>query len=165
MKIDYLNGDPADYGREEIEWMVHELQDRLRYVSERVETNEAVSLVQKAFGLKPATAKMLLQLSKGRVETRDALASVSSPSVVAGLDVEHKTGPKLVDVQISYLRKGIKQSGLKIETLYGIGYQMDPASCEKLKHILSRKTVDLIPSDVDIEKHKLPIYVVRHIHK
>jgi hypothetical protein len=158
MKIDYLNGDPEGCDAKQLEAWVYELQERLQSATYGDVTDAQLDRLRQVFQLRPAPTKILLRLSNGRVATREALGALSC---VNNLD----RNPKTVDVHISQLRAALKPFDISIRTVWSVGYIMDYIDCEKIKRILAEKSVDLIPSDVDIDKHKLPLYVVRHIHK
>lgn len=147
-EIDYLNGDPRERSRYEIEHWVEELQDRLRCVSQGHQ-EEALARLMSFFGLTQSEGKILLRLSSGIVATRDALVSIYSGEITSELFRESQTGPNVVNVYIYKLRKILKPYGINIKTLRGVGYVIDRSDCEKIKSVISENCVDLLASKAD----------------
>lgn len=133
--VDYLYGDPTDYDRDTVNEIVHELQARLLAMTET--TVIGAGRIKRALNVPPAHARLLASLASGRIMTKDMLAASAVPMRSDELESVHSTGPKVVDVYISNLRKVLRPLGLHIETVFGIGYIAAPETCEFLRAVVA----------------------------
>lgn len=115
--------------RERIEYLEAE-NANLRSELGRVQSDELLTAARRAFDIRPQQARLLLALMDGRQRSHAALHAV--------LWSDPDDGPETnaLQVHVSLLRKGLKQHGIGIATIWAFGFQMLPADCAKVRAIL-----------------------------
>lgn len=131
-----LTADPRDFDRETVDWMVDELQARLGEVG--VAADMEVARIKSVLRCHTAPAKALRALSERGFLTGYGVVSVSSARPVDELTVARgESAPTLAAVTICKARAALKPFGMKIETVWGQGYEAPPETRAFLKSIMS----------------------------
>lgn len=138
--VDVLNGDPSLVSSDAKDWWIGELQMRL---GENLAILDHTEIARIAIFLKiPTTqAKILAALSGGKAVSRGALANCFYRRPIE----EYREGITgvcskypMLSVYISKLRKETPD-WVKINVVWGFGYQCPPDTCAGLKEIMSGK--------------------------
>jgi DNA-binding response OmpR family regulator len=114
--------------REENEELLAEVARLKRRLLEE-EDRELVVLCRDRLGLSAAMAVLLLALYRARSASKESLFEVyeTAPRKAGRPPAGRDTDPlKVIDVQLSHIRKRITRHGIIIETLWGIGYRLTP---------------------------------------
>jgi hypothetical protein len=61
-------------------------------------------------------------------------------ALYGGLGDDEQREPKIVDVMVCKLRKKLRQHNIEIETIWGVGYTMDPESVARLRELAGQTT-------------------------
>lgn len=119
---------PSDAERiADLEEQVHALRGQLKAMQDAIAA-DAIAL-RLPVHLAPARRRLLGLLLRGGVKTKSAIYDVLYPFP----DADGGPSLKIVDVQISYLRRDLRPLGIEIVTNWSIGYELTPASIETLK--------------------------------
>ena len=83
------------------------------------------------------SARFTYELMKGGVKTHNRLAILISPVGLDGSVNEGQKTPRIVSVAACIARSSLKDLGVEVSTVWGVGYEMPTASIAKLNHILA----------------------------
>ncbi len=134
--VDILAGDPRRHPREVVDAWIDELQF-LILDGKPDDVHEETVTLRKTFGFRPLTASVLRVLASGRPHS---LISIGG-RVLDDLEVyqdKDGMGPTIIRVEVCHIRKVFKRDypNLKINTIWGFGYQCPPETCAELKRIM-----------------------------
>ena len=115
--------------RERIEYLEAE-NANLRQELGMVQPEERLTAARRAFRIPPQQAKLLLTLLDGRQRSYDSLRAV-----LWG-DVDESPETNALQVHIAMLRKGLREHGISIQTIWSFGVQMSAADVAKVRAIL-----------------------------
>lgn len=96
---------------------------------------QVVAALAQCFGITRMQGSMLLQLVKRPRCTKEALHE----AICHGRSEAEMTKPKIVDVVICRLREALKDHGIQIKTLWGMGYFMEASDRKRVAEMLRDK--------------------------
>ena len=143
--VDALLCDPCDLSREDVDRVVLELQDRVHELLDIGARDRAVSeraMLCSHWGLTKRQAALLLKLASSSGTVSHARLHLSS------IDGRREAGDYLLKpggasnasaVQVSKLRKKLKDKGITVHTAWGEGYYLDSESRAVVKGFLIDK--------------------------
>lgn len=100
-----------------------------------LQDTQVIAALAQCFGITRMQGSMLLQLVKRPRCTKEALHE----AICHGRSEAEMTKPKIVDVVICRLREALKDHGVQIKTLWGMGYFMEAADRKRVAEMLRDK--------------------------
>lgn len=82
-------------------------------------------------------ARMLGLLMHKKVASKDALYTALYTDVICDKELPES---KVIDVQISHMRRKLRPFGIEIETIWGTGYALAPEAKEKINRMVEQET-------------------------
>lgn len=106
--------------------------DELEFIlDDLLPKEEATDALAGAFGLSPQQALILAELASGRPVRKDRLCIVIGREDDAGLGWMNP-----ISVRVHHLRKRVERFGIKINVVWGVGYQLDASSVDLVRSII-----------------------------
>lgn len=115
--------------REEIE-ILQEENRQLKEGNKRQDILNTDSQMR-LLGIRPSGVTILKMLMTGRVATHDAIIRE-----MYDMD-EPDNARNIISIQIMHLRRSLKEIGVSIENIHGVGYRMSEADIKKVSDLLS----------------------------
>ncbi|GAC1572940.1 MAG: hypothetical protein NVS3B5_02120 [Sphingomicrobium sp.] len=128
---------PSDHARGARMSEVQRLKDRIEELEGLLGMGEDdATLILAATGLSLTACKMVGVIRKrASVTTKDMLYTMLYGDRSEG----DQPDPKIIHVEICKARAGLRSFGIEIQTVWGIGFRMDPGSRRKLAALMASK--------------------------
>lgn len=135
--IDILNGDPSVVSSRAKDFWISELQMRLSDGVPVKQSEIQCFRLKQEFNLSTQASKVIRVLASGEPVSKLEIASKVLPRSNEDYAGQNNSGaPTVIDVLVCRIRKSLP-APLKINTIWGFGYQCPPETCAVLKDIMA----------------------------